>query len=327
MDQLVADQAAASTGDPVDNTTATAQQDAAETPSTVEDLYPDDATQPGEDGEADAGEDHGNDDHEEGEGEPVDDLPAIEAPHSWKAEDKAKWGDLPREAQEIISRRETEVARLITAKSEEAATAKNTVVEQAKTEIAQFREGQAAQLRQYAALFTPQPPDERLLYTGNQEDHLLYQQQEAAFRRAYAQQQQLQQAAQYEDAEAQRIRDEQDQAARTADNAKLREEWPEWFMDGEEGRKLQDNLKSIALEIGYPEELWGERNAADVLALRKVQSWKADAERWRSYDRNRRNGRGQFQPQRQLPPVTKPGGSAARGPQFNDPVKLLYPND
>ncbi len=319
MDQLVADTAAASGGEPVDDTTV-APEAVAEEPSQIDEMYPDDVDPEQPEGDLDEG-----DIEDEGQDEP--DQPAIDPPHSWKAEDKAKWGDLPRDAQEIIARRETEVARLISSKSEEVATVKNTVVEQAKTEIAQFREGQAAQIRQYAALFTPQPPDERLLYTGNQDDHLLYQQQEASFRRAYAQQQQLQQAAQYEDSEAQRIRDEQDQAARAADNAKLREQWPEWFMEGDEGRKLQGDLKSIALEVGYPEELWEERNASDVLALRRVSDWKAKAQKWDSYDRNRRATDGRFKPQRTLPPVTKPGTSGQRGPASSDPVKLLYPND
>lgn len=316
MDQLATEEVAAPGGDPVIETDA--PEAVAEDVSALDALYPDEA--PAEE-EADP---NVNDEIPDEEAEP--DQPAIDPPHSWTAEDKAKWGDLPREAQEIIARRETEVARAITAKSEEAKTARETVVEQAKTEIATFREQQAAQIRQYAALFTPEPPDERLLYTGNQQDSILYQQQQAAFMRAHAQQQQLQQAAQYEEAQAQLIRDEQSKAAREADNKRLREEWPEWFMEGETGQKLQNDLKSIALEVGYPAELWEERNAADVLALRKVSDWKAKAAKWDSYDRNRRTPNGQFRQQRQLPPVTRPG-STARPAQSSDPVKLLYPND
>lgn len=315
MDQLATEEVAAPGGDPVDLTGA---PEAVAEESSLDVLYPDEA--PAED-EADP---NVNDEIPDEEGEP--DQPAIDPPHSWTAEDKAKWGGLPREAQEIIARRETEVARAITAKSEEAKTARETVVEQAKAEIAEFREKQAAQIRQYAALFTPEPPDERLLYTGNPTDAVTYQQQQAAFLRSHAQQQQLQQAAQFEEAQAQLIRDEQTKAARAADDAKLREEWPEWFMEGEEGQKLQNDLKSIALEIGYPAELWEERNASDVLALRKVAIMKAKAAKWDSYDRNRRKPNGQFQQQRQLPPVTRPG-STARPVQSNDPVKLLYPND
>ncbi len=325
MDQLATDEVAASGGDPVDNTTD-APETAVENLSTTDDLYPDDQPQPdGDEGELPADDGEGEPDGEHDEGH--DDAPAIEPPHSWKAEDKAKWANLPRDTQEIIARRETEVARLITQKSQEAATAKTEVVEQAKTEIAQFRESQAAQIRQYAALFAPQPPDERLLYTGDPNDAVVYQQQQAAFYRAHAQQQQLQQAAEFEEAQAQQIRDEQTKAAREADNAKLREVWPEWFSDGEEGAKLQEGLKSIATEIGYPAELWEERNANDVLALRKVAEWKADAQRWRSYDRNRRSTNGQFKPSRPLPPVTKPGSGGGRPVRTDDPVKLLYPND
>lgn len=322
MDQFATEEVAASGGDPVEVTTD-APETAVETQpeaTTEGDMYPgDQPAQEGEEGEQQA--------DDEGDEPGDDDAPAIEAPLSWKAEDKAKWGDLPRKAQEIIARRETEVARLVTQKSHEAATAKTEVVEQAKTEIAQFRESQAAQIRQYAALFQPQPPDERLLYTGDPNDAVRFQQQQAEFYRSHAQQQQLQQAADFEDAQAQQIRDAQTKAARAADDAKLRETWPEWFTEGEEGAKLQDSLKSIALEIGYPAELWEERNANDVLALREVAGWKSDAQCWRSYDRNRRSTNGQFKPARTLPPVTKPGATPSRQAHPVDPLKLQYPND
>lgn len=322
MDQLAADEAAAPGGDSVEQTTD-ASQAATEDTSEQDMLYPEDAP---ETSQEEDGEPTGEEEDDSEGGEP--DLPAIEAPHSWKAEEKAKWDSLPREVQEIVARRETEAARAITAKSEEAKTARETVVEQAKTEIAQFRESQANQIRQYAALFAPQPPDERLLYTGDPNDAVTYQQQQASFLRTAAQQQQLQQAAQYEEQQAQLIRDEQTKAARAADDAKLREQWPEWFTEGDEGRKLQDGLKSIALEVGYPAELWEERNAADVLALRKVADWKAKAAKWESYDRNRRGNNGQFRQQRQLPPVNRPGTSGGnRGASPTDTVKLLYPND
>lgn len=318
MDQLVTDGVAASGGDPVEQTDATETTVENQPEVTAEgDMYPEDAPRPdGEEGEQTT---------EDGEGEP--DEPAIDPPHSWKAEDKAKWGELPRDAQEIIARRETEVARLITQKSTEAATAKETVVEQAKTEIAQFRDAQAQRYMELAAQFQPQPPDENLLYTGDPNDAVRFQQQQAAFYRAAAQQQQLQQAAQHEQTLAQQIRDEQTKAARAADDAKLRESWPEWFTDGDEGRKLQEGLKSIATEIGYPAELWDERNANDVLALKRVADWKAKAQKWESYDRNRRSGNGQFKPTRTLPPVTRPGTSTGRSAVTDDPVKLLYPND
>lgn len=318
MDQLATEEVAAPGGDPVIDMDA--PEVVAEEVSPIDELYPDEAAER----DAPADDEQGDDIPDE-EGEP--EAPAIDPPHSWKAEDKAKWDDLPREAQEIIARRETEVARAITAKSEEAKTARETVVEQAKTEIATFREQQAAQIRQYAALFTPEPPDERLLYTGNPQDAVTYQQQQAAFMRSHAQQQQLQQAAQYEEAQAQLIRDEQTKAARAADEAKLREQWPEWFMEGDTGQKLQSDLKSIALDIGYPEELWEERNAADVLALRKVADWKAKAAKWDSYDRNRRAPSGQFRQQRQLPPVTRPGAQSTAVKKPADPLKLQYPND
>lgn len=322
MDQLVADEAAASGGEPVDDTTVAPEAVEIEA-SPIDEMYPDEARERPE------GAPEGDEEEapEGGEDEPVDDQPAIDPPHSWKAEDKAKWGDLPRDAQEIIARRETEVARLITAKSDEARTTKDTVVKQARSEIAEFRQAKADEIGALAAMILPQQPDQQLLFSQNPEDRDRYWQQKAIADQATAIRDHLSNARSEELRAAQSIRDEEAEELKAADDARLREQWPEWFTDGEEGRKLQGDLKSIALEVGYPEELWEERNASDVLALRRVADWKAKAQKWDSYDRNRRATDGRFKPQRTLPPVTKPGTSGQRGPMSADPVKLLYPND
>ncbi|MBO9624162.1 MAG: hypothetical protein J7500_15750 [Sphingomonas sp.] len=316
MDQLATDPVAASEVDPAEDP-AEVTGAAEEQPSLEGDMYPEDASEPeGVEGEENP---------DEPEGEP--DEPAIEPPHSWKAEDKERWANIPREAQEIIARRETEVARLITDKGKEVEQAKTETVTQAAQEIAAFRDQQAQTYLQLAAQIMPQEPDQRLLYSDDPQHHVLYNQQRAIWESAVAQQQRLQLAAQHEAAEAQRIQQDLEAQAKAADDAKLREAFPEWFDDGETGKKLQSELKSAADELGYS-ELWEQRNAADVLALRKVAEWRADARRWQSYDRNRRNPNGTYKAaQRQLPPVTKPGSAPGNAVQSTDPVKLLYPND
>lgn len=316
MSQPVADEAAALGGDPVDTTTD-ASETVVDQPEEVTEgeMYPDDLPPEGEEGEQPS---------EEGESEPA--QPAIEAPNSWKAEEKAMWGNLPREAQEIIARRETEFARGMTDKAKEVEQARTSTVQQAATEIAQFRQQQAQVLQRLAAQVMPEAPDQRLLMSDDPAHHVLYNRQRAIFESAVAQQQQLQQAAQHEMSEAQRIEQDLQTKAKEADDAKLREEFPEYFDEGEKGQKIRSGLKALADEAGYS-ALWDQRNAADVLALRKWQLDREDAQRWRSYDRNRRNPKGQYQAQRTLPPVSKPGTSQGGRPQAVDTVKLLYPND
>lgn len=323
MTQLVADEATAVGGDPVEQTAdatgtaVTENQPETQPGDEPVDMYPDDAPQP--DGE------EGEQTNEEGEPEP--EYPAIDAPNSWKAEDKAKWGEIPHEVQEIIARRETEFSRGIGDKAREIEAAKSETVQQAAREIADFRESQAQQFALLAAQIMPEQPDERLLMSDDPQHHVLYNRQRAAYENAYAQQQQLQQMARSHADEAQRIQQDLEGKAKAADDARLRDAFPEYFEDSDAGKKLQADLKTTADELGYS-ELWEQRNAADVLALRKIAEWKADANRWRSYDRNRRNANGTYKSaQRTLPPVTKPGNANPGAAQTSDPVKLLYPND
>lgn len=54
--------------------------------------------------------------------EPVaEELPAIDAPHSWDAEAKAKFAELPREVQQIVAARETERDKAISKAQQESA--------------------------------------------------------------------------------------------------------------------------------------------------------------------------------------------------------------
>jgi len=316
MTQLAAEEAAAVGGDPVEPTTD-APEAVVDLPevSPEGELYPDER----QDGE-DAGEQPIEDEPNEPE------APAIDAPHSWKAEDKERWNAVPREVQEIIARRETEIARGMTEKSREVEKVKTETVAQAATEISAFRMEQARAIEALAAQFMPQPPDQRLAFSDDPQHHVLYNQQRAYYEQAVAQQQQLQLAARHEMGEAQRIEQELEGQARAADDAKLREAYPEYFDESEAGQKVQAELKSIADELGYS-ELWDQRNAADVLALRTAAGYKRDALKWRSHDRNQRNPNGTYRAQRAVPPISKPGTTRAGGVPTDDPVKLLYPND
>lgn len=89
-----------------------AQNAGDETESEAEPIAAEDASEPSE---AIAGD-------EADDAEPAaEELPAIDAPHSWDAEAKAKFAELPREAQEIIAARETERDKAISKAQQESA--------------------------------------------------------------------------------------------------------------------------------------------------------------------------------------------------------------
>lgn len=334
MSQLEAD-ASTLDGDPVE-TPADAIETPENTDTTLEDMYPEDGQReepeedrdpyededPNVDDQADDGEEGDDNDDMDEDDEPEE--PAIEPPHSWKAEEKERWNNLPRETQAYLSEREAERERFVNSKAQEAAQAKETVTRQAEAELAQFSEQQAAQYQMLAQQFFPQEPDDRLLYTGNPQDQLKYQQQQAEYRRGMAQQQQLQQAAQEHAQRAQRIRDDQETAARQQDIERLQSEMPELF-DETKQADLQTNLTATAKALGYPDELLPEANSADFLALRTASQWKEKADKWDQYQKAKMGS--VRAAKKKVPVPNKPGNVVTGKPASSDPIKLLYPND
>lgn len=75
------------------------------------------------DGEEEVSEEPAQEDDDAGEDEGVEEEPLV-APHSWNADSKKIFEELPRAAQEIVLQRETERDRFLTQKGEEAATLK-----------------------------------------------------------------------------------------------------------------------------------------------------------------------------------------------------------
>ena len=336
MTQL-ADDSAAVGGDPVEQTDATEQAAPVETAATLEDLYPNEAsrepdTDPQPEPEPEEQDPSVNDEAEaepdgEEEGDPEQDdepeQPAIERPKSWKADAEEEWSALPRNIQERIAERETERERFVNTKAQEAAQTENRVRQMAEQELAQFSEQQAMQYQMLAKQFFPQQPDRNLLFTGNPQDQLKYQQQQALYEDGLAQQQQLQQAAAEHAQRAQRIRDDQDNAARQQDAERLRAEMPEWFDEAKQA-DLQSNLTATAKALGYPDELLPEANASDLLALRTAHEWKDKAAKWDAYQKAK------MQPVRaakKKAPIPNTPGSPMKGQQSADPIAMLYPDD
>ena len=337
MTQLAPEEGVAVGGDPVEQTDApenhapVEEQNDVEADTTLDDLYPEDGdtAEPSEEEEQDpnvndeAEDTDGEDAQEDDEDEP-DDEPAIDPPHSWKAEEKERWASLPRETQAYLSEREAERERFVNSKAQEAAQARDTYAKQAQQELAQFSEQQAQQYQMLAQQFIPPEPDDRLLYTGNPNDQLKYQQQQAEHRSGLAQLQKLQQAAQVHASRAQQIREDHERAEQEQDAQRLREAMPEWF-DETHHADLNNQLTATAKAMGYPEDRLPDADSADLLALRTANQWKEKAEKWDAYQKAKMKPVREAKKKAPIP--NKPGSTNTGQTGAADPVKLLYPND
>lgn len=263
-------------------------------------------------------------DEELGEIEAGDEAPEpIAPPTSWSAEDRSDWDQIPRKQQEVIARREAERDRHLTTKAREASEAERRVRGEAEIQLAQIHRNSAAEIERFASLILPQAPDQRLLFTGNPQDGLTYQQQNAIYQQALAQQQQLQQQAQQRTAEAQRIEEQQALAQRQADAATLQQALPDWF-DADKGPKLQAELQSIGSTLGYPVELMAEATAGDILALKKAAEWKAKADKFDAWMSRKMSAVAKA---KQLPKIARPGAGGGQQQAPGDIIATLYPND
>ena len=281
------------------------------------DMYPDD-TADADDTEQEA-EPQGDATEQQQDEEP--EQPAINAPHSWKAEHKEACASLPRKTQEDLSQRETEQTKFLNQKAQEAAQARHSAQEEAMQHVAQLKRAQAQQLQTYADQMTVNPPDPSLLSEGPEGQQRFYQQ-DAVYRHWTAQRE----GAQREAAEAQRqaeaIETQQLEAFKAQEREALQSQLPA-FYDPSEGPKLQQELSAIAQALNYPPELMAEANATDILALNTAAQWKRDSEELAALKAARAKPVQQARhPQRQMQPRTPQGQFA---PQ--DAAALLYPDD
>lgn len=303
-------------------------------PITAQDMYPDDPIK-----DRGTQTEEGGDQTTDGEGEQEetdpnvnDELPTIEPPKSWPDEDKEAFKALTAlgaegiKAAEVIAKRESERDAYVAAKGREAAQTRQVVETEARTAIQQVYEASAQQLETYAQMILPPQPDKRLLYTGNPQDTMLFNQLQVEYQDAVSQHQQMQsQAAQARQqasaiAEHHAMLDRQALAAEMAD--KLGTEWTE----PSERQKLQEALYPIGKELGYSDEAMADANASDLLALKKALSWKADADKW--HDLQKRKMEPVRAAKGQPPRVTQPGSAGGGGRQApQDTAALLYPND
>ena len=235
----------------------------------------------------------------------TDDLPPIEAPVSWDAEAKAVFAGLPREAQEIVTKREAERERFVQSKSQEAARAKQEIEVSAYQQLAQYERTVSEQIQALAQQIAPQRPNPALL----QHDPQAFYQLQAEYEAGIAQQRELQQQAhQYAEQAHQReaLASQQEQMR---EHQLIVEHFPE-YVDPTSGPKLQQELSAVARELGYPPELISQARAPDILAMRTAAQWKAKADK---LDRLEAKKMEKVRAAKGLPKVSTPGAQRAPG--------------
>lgn len=262
-----------------------------------------------EDEEENPVEEEGVEPEPEAEDEPeeeavADDQPPIDAPVSWTAEEKERFKDLPREMQETLSRRESERERFVQSKAQEAARARSESEQAASQQLAQIERSYAQQYQAIAAQFEVPEPDPILMMT----DQAAYVSQLTAHKAAQAQRLQAQQAAAYY-ADQARAREAQAAQAHAAQEYQIvAEKFPE-YVDPATTAKHQSELASIALELGYPNELINEARAVDILAMRKAAEWKAKADKLDKLEAGKME---KVRAAKGKPPVVTPGVAVAQ---------------
>lgn len=233
--------------------------------------------------------------------EEADDLPPIDAPVSWDAEAKEVFKTLPREAQEIVQKREADRERFVQQKSQEAKNARQEVEQAAYQQLADYEKQVSQHLQQYAQQIELPKPDASLLAT----DPHTYAYQMRQYEDAQAQRHQAQLQAQHFAQQAEQREAYAEQVRLQQDHQIIVENFPE-YADPTTHEKHRNELSAIARELGYPPELIGQARAADIIAMRKVAEYKADAEKYRALQKSKmekvRSAKG-------LPKVATPGVS------------------
>lgn len=274
----------------------------------------------GEDGADDA--DQADEQQEEGDDQPE----PIDAPLSWAKDAKEVFAKIPREAQEIIIARERDRETAVQAKFREAAGTRQAVETEARQALATIMQNHQQALQQYEQMFQVPEPDLNLLNSDDPAQRTLYFQQEAQYRAAHAQRQQLTQQMQEAEQHAQAIQLHQQQAELQAEHQMLEEKLGTEWSDPSARAKLLGDLTPIAAELGYPQELIAQARACDILAMKNAFEWKAKAAKWDEYNKAKMIPVRQAKGGQSIPPTART--IAPQGNRQSVSVEAqLYPDD
>lgn len=254
--------------------------------------------------------------------EPADELPPIEPPRSWKAEEKERFKSLPRETQAYLAERETERDRAIRQSQNEAAeklkglTAKEQAVEQARQQY----EAALPQLLQ--TLQSQQAGEFSDVKTINdverlaREDWPRYLQWDVAQKKIAAVQQEM--LASQQRATQEKAQKFSEFAQRQDDLFKDRV--PD-MGDPAKAAKLQTAAMNVLKDLGFEEaELTGSWNGEKDLSLRdhRVQLLIRDATLWRDAQ-----AKAVTAAKRPVPPVQRPGAATVRSSARESEIQNL----
>lgn len=231
-------------------------------------------------------------------------------PTGWAKEDAEVWSELPERAREIIAKREKDQHAFIAETGRKTAEAKREIEQQAMEAVAKQAETHALQLQAYAQQFLPEPPDINLLYSEDPSDIIIYQRQDAAYRAAISQQQELQQQVAQLQRQADEARSANQSVLAQAEAERLRVELPEFF-DPEAGPKLRQSLESIGQELGYRADELAQAGAVDIMAMKKANEWREKAAK---YDRIVAKRMETVRSAKKLPTMSRPGAAIGRAP-------------
>lgn len=221
--------------------------------------------------DADEADDDGEEQDDEQDEEP--DAPAIEPPASLTADEKARFAQLPPEAQQMLSevetRRNQQVQQATTkaaeAQREAQAAAANAQMEAART--------YAEQYRQFVTSYAPAEPDPNLAYTNPQ----LYIQHKAQYDAEMAQHSKVVQQIDAMKAAADQhftIQQQEWSRQQAAELMKVPE-----FADPAKRGPFLETLSNIGAELGFTPEAMADASASEILALKRAAEWKADSEK------------------------------------------------
>lgn len=235
---------------------------------------------------------------------PDEEVPAIQPPVSWTAEEKAEFADLPRAVQETIAKREAEREKFVQTKATEAKQARQTVEREAVEAIGRMEN---AHLQTLQAMLPEIPPEPNAFLQA--QDPYAYASQMEAHKQAIAQHQYVQQVAQAVNQRLSGLAQEAN-AMRDREFAEvLGEKFPE-YLDESKKPELKREFQSTLRALGYPEGQIDNADAEDILALRVVSQLKAKADKYDTLMAKKMEG---VRSAKTLPKVSRPGTPQGRG--------------
>lgn len=238
------------------------------------------------------------------EAEPEPEQPAIKPPASMTEAEKEAFAQLPVEQQEFVSRWIGEQEKGFHAKTQAFAQEKHAIEAKGLAEVQQISALHAHTLQQLLPQI-PEPPSPYLQV----EDPIAYADAMANYQWATVQHQQVQQAYQLAASVAQQAEQEEIRRDKAATVAILREHFPE-YLNPETSLKFRQELGAVGSELGFSADELNVPNGRDILALRKVAEWKADAEKWRKHNGEKM---AVVRAAKQAPKLTRPGQPQAAG--------------